>query len=112
MGSKYIQSNSEAVREFTAGAGQPTPDFPEAMNETEVDFIGKMILDEVMELFATMYTPEVAKEKLKGFIDNSKDLPKEDYSKCEDAKVQIVADQADALTDVLDTNKLLSYKNY
>jgi predicted HAD superfamily Cof-like phosphohydrolase len=102
MGSKYIQSNSEAVREFTSGAGQPCPDFPEPMNESEVDFIGKMILDEVMELFAVMYTPEVAKAKLKGFIDSSKDLPKEDYSKLSatDANIQKIADQADALTDV------------
>ena len=67
-------SNAEDVREFTAGAGQPTPDTPQPMTEAEVDFIGKMILDEVMELFATRYTPEVAKEKLRGFIDNGMEI--------------------------------------
>ena len=30
------QSNAEAVREFTAGAGQPTPNQPSAMTEGEV----------------------------------------------------------------------------
>ena len=34
------------------------------MTEPEVDFIAKMVLDEVMELLATVYTPEVAKEKV------------------------------------------------
>jgi len=71
--------SSAQVREFTAGAGQPTPNQPIPMNPTEVDFISKMILDEVMELLATVYEPAEAKAKLKGFIDDSKDLPKEDY---------------------------------
>ena len=39
------QTDSEAVREFTAGAGQPTPNTTVPMTEAEVDFIGKMILD-------------------------------------------------------------------
>lgn len=47
------QTDSEAVREFTGGAGQPIPNEPAVMSTEEVDFIGKMILDEVMELFAT-----------------------------------------------------------
>lgn len=48
------QTDSEAVREFTGGAGQPIPNAPSVMKPEEVDFIGKMILDEVMELFATV----------------------------------------------------------
>lgn len=44
------------------------------MSVKEVDFIGKMILDEVMELFATVLAPADAKTALKGFIDNSKDI--------------------------------------
>eukprot|EP00960_Hanusia_phi_P025528 745708-Hanusia_phi.AAC.1 len=39
------------------------------MNVEEVNFIGKMILDEVMELLATVMRPEVAKDVLKTFID-------------------------------------------
>ena len=100
--SLQTQSDSEAVREFTAGAGQPTPNQPIPMTKSEVDFIGKMILDEVMELFATLYEPAEAKAKLKAFIDNSKDLPKEDFSKLDEktSKLHTAAAQADALVDV------------
>ena len=41
----------------------------EAMNVEEVNFIGKMILDEVMELLATVMRPEVAKDALKTYIE-------------------------------------------
>lgn len=46
----------------------------EVMDNTEVDFIGKMILDEVMELFATVLPPAETKDTMKGFISSSKDL--------------------------------------
>ena len=39
-----FQTNSEAVREFTAGAGQPTPNQPTSMTNEEVLFLTKMIL--------------------------------------------------------------------
>ncbi len=91
------QSDAEAVREFTAGAGQPTPEVPVAMSREEVHFIGKMMLDEIMELFATVSAPEEAKATLKSFIVNSKDIPKMVYEKGD--VVSIVADQADALVD-------------
>ena len=91
-------SNAAAVREFTGGAGQPTPERPCAMNEDEVRFITKMILDETMELLATMYPPSVAKQTMKKFIDDSKDLPQESYKDTE--AFQIIADQADALVDI------------
>ena len=44
------------------------------MDTAEVDFIGKMILDEVMELFATVLPPAETKTTLKGFIGSSKDI--------------------------------------
>ena len=46
----------------------------ELMSQSEVDFIGKMILDEVMELFATVLPPAEAKKSLKSFIQTSKDI--------------------------------------
>lgn len=100
------------VREFTAGAGQPTPDYPgehavlwggctkarrrssqrgrgrgrkdlcgrptdwraaagaEEMSLEETCFISKMMLDEIMELFATVLPPAEAKAALKGFVDD------------------------------------------
>ena len=40
-------SDAEKVREFTYEAGQPCPEKPKLMNVEEVNFITKMILDEV-----------------------------------------------------------------
>ena len=56
-----------------------------------------------MELLATLWEPQEAKKILKTMIDESKDLPKEDYSgyKTEEEKdLAKAADQADALVDV------------
>ena len=94
------QTNSEAVREFTAGAGQPTPSFPSSMTDDEVLFLTKMILDETMELMATILPPNEAKEKMKNMIDASKDLPQEVYAKDGSEEYKKIADQADALVDV------------
>ncbi|GMI02409.1 hypothetical protein TrVE_jg2881 [Triparma verrucosa] len=97
------KSDAEHVREFTAGAGQPTPNKPVPMDETEVDFITKMVLDEVMELLATVYTPEVAKKKMCDMIGASKDIAKENYDHLETPRLQSLhqaAAQADALVDV------------
>jgi len=91
---------SSQVREFTVGAGQTCPDRPEVMDKKEVDFISKMILDEVMELLATVYTPEEAKATLKSMIDTSKDIPKTNYPETEAGRIQQIADQADALVDI------------
>ena len=42
------KTDSEHVREFTGEAGQPIPEKPSAMTQTETKFISKMILDEVV----------------------------------------------------------------
>lgn len=63
-------SDSHLVREFTAGAGQAVPDRPCVMSVEEVKFLGEMMLDEIMEMFATVLSPSDAKETLKGFIDD------------------------------------------
>lgn len=94
------RSDAEAVREFTQGAGQPTPNYPEPMNNVEVDFIAKMIVDEVMELLATVYPPKEAKDKLKAFIDQSKDIPLETFPEGKEGELHKAAAQADALVDI------------
>lgn len=88
--------DADHVREFTAGAGQPTPDKPELMSKDEVCFLGKMVLDEVMELFATVYPASDAKRKLCGFIDDSKDIAKLPA----DDETNLIAEQGDAICDV------------
>lgn len=93
-----IKSNSDDVREFTSGAGQPTPDKPCVMGNDEVIFLTKMILDETMELMATILPPTESKNIMKQLIDDSKDIPKEKYVQGEEYKK--IADQADALVDI------------
>jgi len=92
-------SDSAHVREFTVGAGQRSPETPEPMTRGEVEFISKMILDEVMELMATVAPPAEAKAALKGMIDASKDIAQTVYTPDDKGRVQLVADQADALVD-------------
>ncbi len=43
--------------------------FTEEMSTEEVNFLGKMMLDEIMELFATVLPAKEAKDALKLFID-------------------------------------------
>ena len=69
------------------------------MTKREVEFISKMILDEVMELMATVAPPAEAKASLKQMIDSSKDIPQTVYSADEKGRVALIADQADALVD-------------
>ena len=99
--SAYL-SDAEAVREFTMEAGQPTPEKPIPMSLEETTFIAKMILDETMELMATVLPPAEAKAALKGMIDKSEDLPQETYAEAtaEERAVHQCADQADALVDI------------
>jgi len=99
MESRKLDQASQ-VREFTIGAGQPSPDRPEVMTREEVEFISKMILDEVMELMATVASPEKAKASLKSMIDKSKDISKTTYAEGESGRVSQIADQADALVDI------------
>ena len=66
----------------------------ELMDQSEVDFIGKMILDEVMELFATVLPPSETKETMKGFIQSSKDIAQLQGERpcgdcCTEAKVRV-----------------------
>ena len=71
------------------------------MNKEELKFISKMILDEVMELLATAHPAQDAKNLLKSLIDESEDLPQEQYSGSEQEQtIGRCADQADAMVDV------------
>lgn len=87
-----------AVREFTMAAEQPTPNVPEIMNKEEVFFVAEMMLDEIMELMATVSKPNEYKEALYNMILNSRDLEL-DLNRMEED--EIIAEQADAIVDCM-----------
>ena len=90
-----LPTDSTRVREFTFCAGQPTPKHPRPMSKDEVFFLAKMMLDEIMELTSTVEEPDGAKSILKGYIDESKNIPKGSY----ESEMAQSAEQADALVD-------------
>ena len=92
-----MKTDYEHVKEFTEGTGTVCPDKPVAMSKEQVMFLSKMILDEVMEFTATVCGPEESKNTLKEFIDNSKDLPRGDYTQ---GSVEQISEQVDALVDI------------
>mmetsp|Transcript_40083 Transcript_40083/g.96672 ORF Transcript_40083/g.96672 Transcript_40083/m.96672 type:complete len:144 (+) Transcript_40083:1-432(+) len=58
-----------------------------------------MMLDEIMEFLATVLPPAEAKDALKRFVDDSKDIPQVEAEGAQ-RKIHIIAEQADALVDV------------
>ena len=46
-----MSSDYEKVMEFTKGTGQEISNGPQKMNRSEVFFLVKMMLDEIMEYF-------------------------------------------------------------
>merc|ERR1712147_614052 len=87
---------AEAVLEFTAESGKPTPEKPEVMTLEEVRFISKMILDEMLELWATLYHADESKSALIDMIEAAESLAKETFPETEQGKILQVAAQADA----------------
>lgn len=97
-----MQSNAQAVREFTEGAsGKPCPLMPEPMNLEEVRFIVRMVMSELVELVQTL-TPTTADavEFVKGCAGADTNLvykaPKPDDP---DYKAKMCAEQYDAFVD-------------
>jgi len=95
MNGNYKMSDAELVREFTKETGNRVPDKPEIMVKEEVYFLVKMLLDEIMELCATVSDPKEAKYNMIKMICESKYIPYEDVNPFEK-----IALQADALVDM------------
>ena len=70
------------------------------MSHDEVHFISKMIVDEVLELWATLHTSAEAVAAMVDIIETAEKLPKEVFSDDEQGLIDQVAAQADALVDV------------
>lgn len=91
------KTDSEKVRYFTYCAGQVTPNKPEVMNKEEVHFLVKMMLDEIMELYATVADAKEAKYNMIKMITDSKDINQS--TECIVDNTTCIAEQVDALVD-------------
>jgi predicted HAD superfamily Cof-like phosphohydrolase len=91
-----MQSHQDMVREFTQASGFDVPKKPHPMSETQVEFLCSMILDETLELLATVKSADYAKEFLLETITSAKFVPQ---VQSKDPAV-ILAEQADALVDI------------
>jgi predicted HAD superfamily Cof-like phosphohydrolase len=94
-----MKSDYNLVKEFTEGTGNLCPTSPSVMSKEQTFFLSKMILDEVMEFMACVCGPEESKSVLKSFINESKDIPQEDYTNDDNFNSQQISDQGDALVD-------------
>lgn len=90
-------SESNLIAEFTKCSGYNVPKFPEIMNEDETLFIIKMILDEVMELGATVLNSTDMKYNMIKMIIDSKNI---NLDIKDMTKNEIIAEQADAFVDI------------
>lgn len=90
-----MPSDYELVREFTSeSTGVPTPLVPEPMTRDEVFFLMRMMIDEIVELGATVAQPEIVKYEMIKYVTESKYIP---MSK--NTGPALIAEQADALID-------------
>jgi len=88
-------SDAELVADFTRQTGYDVPDKPIPMKEPAVNFLIKMILDEVLELAATVYEPTEAKQIMTQMLIDAKEVPKV----VSDDPIVIAAEQVDACID-------------
>lgn len=88
-------SDAKLVYEFTKESGASICDKPTPMTKDEVYFLIKMMLDEIMELGATVADPLEVKFNMCKMIINSKNLQHINNVSQE----KLIAEQADALVD-------------
>jgi len=91
-------SDAEKVREFTFEAGQPVPEKPQLMGIKEVNFITKMILDELLELHSTVNSPRNAKAAMIEMLKAAKEVPKMNVHP--NRTHELIAEQGDAFVDI------------
>merc|ERR1719220_110114 len=89
------KSNSTDVMQFTRACDQPCSAKPSLMNKQEVEFITKMILDELLELNATVSDPRAAKNLMTRLIHDAKDCKRVTGDAAE-----LIGEQNDAFVDI------------
>ncbi len=88
-------SDAELVADFTKQTGHIVPDNPIPMKEPAVNFLIKMVCDELLELAATVYEPAEAKQIMTQMLVDAKEVPK-----VSDNPIVIAAEQVDACIDI------------
>jgi len=88
-------SDAELVRQFTKESGTYVPNQPQVMSKDEVFFLIKMMLDEIMELGATVSEPHETKLNMIKMITDSKNISQITGV----SKEELIGEQADALVD-------------
>jgi len=88
-------SDAELVCQFTRESGTFVPNKPQLMSSDEVFFLIKMMLDEIMELGATVAESHEVKFKMIKMIMDSKDIQQIKNVSTE----ELIAEQGDALVD-------------
>jgi len=96
--SSEAMTDAEKVREFTFEAGQPVPETPQPMNVREVNFVVKMVLDELLELYSTVLPPQRAKSVMMKMIEEAKEVRK--MSTGPNDQHELIAEQGDAFVDI------------
>lgn len=89
------------VREFTQAASKdPLPDTtdPRAMTLDEIDFVVKMVTDELLELYATVTDSSTAKDRMHSIIREAKELAP---LPADSSDTRLIADQTDAFVDAV-----------
>lgn len=89
-------SSYEKVLQFTRESGFPIPDEPEKMSEDEVFFLAKMLLDEIMEMCASVSYSKDYKQRLIKLIEDSRDYNVNFTTMSDD---EIIAEQVDSVVD-------------
>jgi predicted HAD superfamily Cof-like phosphohydrolase len=87
-------SESVLVRQFTEESGSVIPDKPQLMDKSEVHFIVKMVIDEMLELYATVASPNESKLEMIKMVVDAKDIPQEFGT-----ENYLIGQQADSLVD-------------
>jgi predicted HAD superfamily Cof-like phosphohydrolase len=90
----------EHVRQFTRESGANCPFYPVPMKREAVEFCGKMVLDELSELLATVTEKEHILMELHDIVDRldvTRLRPLEEY---EENRHLRIADQMDAIVDM------------
>lgn len=93
---QVIKSDAILVKEFTEASGFDIPKEPKKMTKEEVHFIVKMVIDEMMELMATVESPVEYKMNMVRMIVQAKEVTRDFANMSDD---EIIAEQHDAFVD-------------